>query len=43
MEDERMKFLTFRTVRWIGESKAFANRGEIGHKLLLPESRTART
>jgi hypothetical protein len=43
MEDERLKFLTFRTVGWMGESKAFTNHGENGHDLPSPETRTART
>jgi len=43
MEDERMKFLTFRTVGWMGESKAFTNHGENGHELPLLEQRTGRT
>jgi hypothetical protein len=34
MEDERMEFLTFKIkVRWMGESKAFTNRGENWRKL----------
>jgi hypothetical protein len=36
MEDERMKFLTSRIVGWMGESKAFTNRGENEHDLLHP-------
>jgi hypothetical protein len=28
MEDERIKFLTSRTVGWMEESKAFTNRAE---------------
>jgi hypothetical protein len=43
MEDERTKFLTFRTVRWTGESKAFTNRGVNVHCLPSLEPRTGRT
>ena len=38
-----MKFLTFRTVGWMGESKAFTNRGENGHELPSSEPRKGRT
>jgi len=43
MEVERMKFLTFRTVGWKGQSKTFSNLGGNGHELATPEQEQEHT